>query len=96
MTEAANLDLSSLGERKARYREQHLCLRCSHHLVCGMASSLDLNLLVTISSCLAFEPDGSDGSHEVCELLPIEPFPSTYPPAQDCSSHSTQGTMPCR
>jgi hypothetical protein len=45
----------SLGELKARHREEHLCLKCSHHLVCGMAKALDLNLLVTISSCLGFE-----------------------------------------
>ena len=67
----------SLGELKARHREEHLCLRCAHHLVCGMARSLDPNLLVVIASCLAFEPEDSDGSSDVCELLPIEPLPST-------------------
>ncbi len=46
----------SLGELKARHHEEHLCLRCSHHLVCGMAKALDPNLLVTIASCLGFEP----------------------------------------
>jgi hypothetical protein len=48
----------SLGELKARHREEHICLRCDHHLVCGMAKALDPNLLVTISECLAFEPIG--------------------------------------
>jgi len=46
----------SLGELKARHREEHLCLKCGHHLVCGMAKALDPNLLVTIASCLGFEP----------------------------------------
>lgn len=67
----------SLGELKAQRRELHLCFRCTHHAVCGMAKALDANLLVTIATCLAFEPDDSDGSHDVCELLPIEPLPST-------------------
>lgn len=49
------LDELSLGELKARHREQHLCFRCDHHLVCGMAKALDPNLLVTIASCLGFE-----------------------------------------
>ena len=50
----------SLGELKARHREEHLCLRCNHHMVCGMAKSLDPNLLVTIASCLGFESDQLD------------------------------------
>lgn len=50
----------SLGELKAQHREGHLCLRCNHHLVCGMAKSLDPNLLVTIASCLGFESDQLD------------------------------------
>lgn len=50
----------SLGELKARHREVHLCLRCNHHMVCGMAKSLDPNLLVTIASCLSFESDQLD------------------------------------
>ncbi len=45
----------SLGELRARWREQHVCLRCGHHAVCKMASALDVNLLVAISQCLAFE-----------------------------------------
>jgi hypothetical protein len=67
---------TSLGEVKARHREQHICFRCTHHLVCGMVKSLDPNLLVAIASCLAFEPDDFDGRGEVCELLPVEPLPS--------------------
>jgi len=70
-------DEPSLGEIKARHRELHLCLRCTHHMVCGMAKALDANLLVTIVTCLAFEPDDSDGSNDVCELLPLEPLPGT-------------------
>jgi hypothetical protein len=48
----------SLGELKARHREEHLCFKCDHHVVCGMARALDPNLLVTITHCLAFEPAG--------------------------------------
>lgn len=47
---------ASLGEMRAEWRERHLCLRCSHHAVCKMASALDPNFLVVISQCLAFEP----------------------------------------
>jgi len=65
----------SLGELKARHREEHLCLRCQHHLVCGMARALDPNLLVAISSCLGFDPAAEDDS--VCELTPIEPLATT-------------------
>jgi hypothetical protein len=53
------LDELPLGEMKARHRETHICLRCGHNLVCGMAKALDPNLLTTISGCLAFEPIGS-------------------------------------
>jgi hypothetical protein len=49
------VDLSSRGERRAQWREQHICLRCDHHLVCKMASALDPNLLVVLTQCLAFE-----------------------------------------
>ncbi len=45
----------SLGELRAHWREQHVCLRCAHHAVCKMASALDPNFLVAISQCLAFE-----------------------------------------
>ena len=55
------LDELPLGEMKARHRETHICLRCSHNLVCGMAKALDSNLLTTISGCLAFEPIGETG-----------------------------------
>jgi hypothetical protein len=46
-------------------------------MVCAMAKSLDTNLVVTIATCLAFEPDETDASNHVCELLPIESLPST-------------------
>ncbi|MBN1773196.1 MAG: hypothetical protein JXB32_18160 [Deltaproteobacteria bacterium] len=52
------LDELPLGEMKALHRETHLCLRCSHNVVCGMAKALDPNLLVAIAHCLAFEPLG--------------------------------------
>lgn len=51
----------SMGELRADWREQHLCLRCRHHAVCKMASALDPNFLVVISRCLAFEP-AEDGT----------------------------------
>jgi hypothetical protein len=52
----------SMGELRAEWREQHLCLRCNHHAVCKMASALDPNFLVVISRCLAFEPADSDAT----------------------------------
>ena len=51
---------TSLGEMRAEWREQHLCLRCGHHAVCKMANALDPNFLVVISRCLAFEPAEPD------------------------------------
>jgi len=67
------LDDPSLGELKARHREDHLCLRCNHRRVCRMANALEPDLLVTITSCLGFGPTERDAS-SVCELLPIEPL----------------------
>jgi len=55
MMNQSPVDELPMGELKARHREQHLCLKCDHHLVCGMAKALDPNLLVTIASCLGFE-----------------------------------------
>ena len=60
----------SLGELKARHREEHLCFRCEHHVVCGMARALDPNLLVTISNCLAFESAEAPESKEDEEAKP--------------------------
>lgn len=60
----------SFRELKARHDEDHLCLRCGHHLVCGMARALDPNLLVTITNCLGFE--SAERNHNICELMPIE------------------------
>ena len=62
----------SLGELKARHREAHLCLRCTHHMVCGMAQRLDPNLLVTIASCLAFEPDAGTEANAAAALMPVD------------------------
>jgi len=65
-------DEPTLGELKARRRDEHLCLACTHHLVCRMASALDETLLVTISRCRGFKP-AEDGEDTTCELIPIEP-----------------------
>lgn len=46
-------DELTLGELKARWREEHLCIKCEHHGVCAMAKAIDTNLLVTITRCLA-------------------------------------------
>lgn len=49
---------SSLPQRdelRIRWSTTHLCLKCHHHFVCRMNLSLDANLLVAISQCLAFE-----------------------------------------
>lgn len=46
---------ASMGELRAEWREQHICLRCGHHAVCKMEAALDPNFLVVISRCLAFE-----------------------------------------
>jgi len=54
------VDEIPLGELKARQREQHLCLRCGHLAVCKVAAAADSTLLITISSCLAFEPANRD------------------------------------
>jgi len=61
------VDELHLGDLKARHREQHLCLRCSHHMVCKVVAATDTTLLVTVSSCLAFElaePRGRSGSRD--------------------------------
>jgi hypothetical protein len=64
----------SLGEIKARRRDEHLCLACSHHQVCKMSSALDENLLVTITHCLGFEAVDGDPPYELMELTPLEPI----------------------
>jgi len=66
----ATISRTSLRQLKARHHDDHLCLRCGHHLVCGMARGLDPNLLVTITNCLGFEPAERDT--RICELMPIE------------------------
>jgi hypothetical protein len=68
-----SLGQPALGELKAQHRESHLCLRCAHHLVCGMAKALDPNLLVTIASCLGFDDAEVPYAEGVVELIPLEP-----------------------
>ena len=51
----APADTIPLGELKAIHREQHICPRCEHFMVCKVAAALDTNLLVTVTRCLAFE-----------------------------------------
>lgn len=60
----------SLAALRATQRDAHLCFRCSHREVCGMARALDERLLVTISNCLAFEAD--DEPTIVVEIEPID------------------------
>ena len=64
MSHDTPVDELPLGELKARHREEHLCMKCEHHMVCGMAKALDPNLLVTITSCLGFEPADPDDAEE--------------------------------
>ncbi len=58
----------ALGELKAARREQHLCFRCSHSLVCIIGrAARDLDeLLVTVTACAGFddasgEPPADEG-----------------------------------
>lgn len=68
MTNSADsgLGVIAMGELRANWREKHLCIKCSHNIVCKMSAALDQNFLVAISQCLAFEPaEGEDnGSKE--------------------------------
>ena len=52
----APADTLPLGELRAIHREEHICPRCEHFMVCRVAAALDPNLLVTITRCLAFAP----------------------------------------
>ena len=79
MTNQAPIDALPLGEMKARHREEHLCLKCDHHLVCGMAKALDPNLLVTISSCLGFQPAEARPGGEACRLTTVVPAAAKAP-----------------
>ncbi len=56
----APADTIPLGELKAIHREEHICPRCGHFMVCKVVAALDPNLLVTIVRCLAFEPAAVD------------------------------------
>ena len=60
-TKESRVPTPGLGELRAQWREQHICLRCDHHCVCKMASALDPNLLVVVAHCLAFEPAEEEG-----------------------------------
>jgi len=50
-----------LGELKAIQRENHLCLQCTHHVVCKVACAIDPDMLIIIRQCLAFEPAAPAG-----------------------------------
>ena len=56
----APADTIPLGELKAIHREQHICPRCEHFMVCKVAAALDPNLLIAVASCLAFAPERDD------------------------------------
>ena len=56
----APADIIPLGELKAIHREQHICPRCEHFMVCKVSAALDLHLLIVVSSCLAFKPAEGD------------------------------------
>ena len=45
-----------LGELKAIQRENHLCLQCTHHVVCKVACAIDPEMLIIIRQCMVFEP----------------------------------------
>jgi hypothetical protein len=73
LSAAALSDAPSFSELKARHRDEHLCLGCAHHQVCGMARALDPVLLVTITSCLGFEPAEPVEAPVLCELVSLDP-----------------------
>lgn len=61
MEKDSGLGVIAMGELRATWREKHICIRCSHNIVCKMSAALDRNFLVAISQCLVFEPaEGSD------------------------------------
>jgi hypothetical protein len=70
--DSSRMDAPSLGELKARHREDHLCFRCTHQRVCRMAHAIEPALMVTVSGCLGFEAAQTE---EACELTLIEPMP---------------------
>lgn len=50
-------DVSNEGEAMERYRELHLCFRCSHQPICRFnPGEQGAALLVTVQRCLAFSP----------------------------------------
>ncbi len=56
----APADRLPMGELRAIHREEHICPRCDHFMVCKVAAALDPNLLVTIARCLAFAPPAGE------------------------------------
>lgn len=56
----SGLGLPAMGELRASWREKHICIRCSHNIVCKMSAALDRNFLVAISQCLVFDPAERD------------------------------------
>ena len=49
-------DVKTLGEQKARHREENLCGQCANHVVCVVARSTPAELMVVVSRCLSFIP----------------------------------------
>lgn len=43
-------------EYRARWAAEHICLRCSHNIVCKTSSAMDPVLRPAISLCRMFEP----------------------------------------
>jgi hypothetical protein len=61
----SGLGVIAMGELRASWREKHICIRCSHNIVCRMSAGLDRNFLVAISQCLVFEPaEGGDDANK--------------------------------
>jgi hypothetical protein len=49
-------DKPALSEYPARWAAEHICLRCSHNVVCKVSNTLDPVLRPAISLCRMFEP----------------------------------------
>lgn len=49
-------DVKTLGERKARLREENLCGQCANQVICVVARSTPAELLAAVSRCLSFIP----------------------------------------
>lgn len=64
----SGLGVIAMGELRASWREKHICIRCSHNIVCKMSAVLDPNFLVAISQCLVFEP--AEREDDACKESP--------------------------